>query len=135
MKRADATDVPSALTFIKVSNSGRKDTLFPPMLIAITQVPVDTTLKGAGLCKRYGNREALESWIPHTTGVVSANPVRNATSGRIGPKTSAGRRGGAILCAMPRRSTSDENVCSAGFHKSVWLPREVTSVVAIPVSR
>ena len=42
MKRADATGVPSALTFIKVSNSGRNDTFFPPMLIAITQVPVDT---------------------------------------------------------------------------------------------
>ena len=52
MKRADATGVPSALTFIKVSNSGRNDTFFPPMLIAITQVPVDTTLKGADLFKR-----------------------------------------------------------------------------------
>ena len=135
MNRAEGTGAPKAFTFISVSRAGSSATGSPPMAIAITQVPVETTENGGWCAKRCGSSEALESWMPHNTFVPGGSPVRVAISGRIGPSTSPGMRTGASLPAIPSVVTSDDGARATGFHKSVWHPSEVTSAPAIPVSR
>ena len=47
MNRAEGTGSPKALTLISVSRLGSSVTCRPPTAIETTQVPVETTAKGA----------------------------------------------------------------------------------------
>ena len=96
MKRADGTGSPKALTLISVSRAGSSATRRPPIAMATTQVPVETTAKGGRRARRCGRSEALESWMPQCTGVAGSRPVAAATSGVTGPRTSAARRSGGM---------------------------------------
>ena len=89
------------------------------MDITMVHAPLDTTEKGSVCDRLCGSSEALLSWIPQWTGVLGDRPVSVAISGRIGPRISAERRAGAILSAIPSRSTSEENLPSCGFQRSV----------------
>ena len=135
MKRAEGTGSPEALTLIRVSRAGSSAVSRPPTAIETTQVPVETTAKGAARAFRCGKSEAFESWMPQTTGVPGARPVAATTSGVTGPRRSAALRTGGISGRQPSRSTSEEKVRAAGFHRSVWQPSEVASVAATPVRR
>ena len=48
MKRAEGTGCPSAFTFTSTSRAGSSTAAPPPIAMATTQVPVETTAKGAG---------------------------------------------------------------------------------------
>ncbi|MNL80555.1 hypothetical protein D3C87_2074410 [compost metagenome] len=61
MNRADGTGSPSALTLISVSRASSSATFLAPIAIITTQVPVDTTEKGAARVNTCGSSEELES--------------------------------------------------------------------------
>ena len=64
MNRAEGTGSPKALTLISVSRAGSSVTSLPPMAMAMTHVPVETTENGALRASMCGRSDALESWIP-----------------------------------------------------------------------
>ena len=91
----------------------------------MTQVPVETTVKGGSRATRCGRSEALKSWMPQKTGVPGSSPSRCASSGVIGPSRSKAERSGAVFARQPSRSTRLEKSLAAGFQRSVWQPSEV----------
>ena len=70
MKRAEGTGSPKALTLIRVSRAGSSAVSRPPIAIETTQVPVETTAKGAGRDCRCGKQRGV--------GVVDAAEDRGA---------------------------------------------------------
>ena len=79
MKRAVGTARPRASTLASKSRAGSSPPRSPPTVITIVQVPDETTVKGASARRSHGSSEALESWMPQTTGVAGSIPVAAAT--------------------------------------------------------
>ena len=76
-------------------------------------------MKGASARRSHGNSEALESWMPQTTGVAGSIPAAAATLPSIGPRIrEAGTTGGNSAC-QPARVTSDEKRPAPGAQRSV----------------
>ena len=137
MKRMQGTASPNTLQLASMSFASTKGFVAEPRAAAMTQVPVDNTVHGPLDCSvsRCRSSDALLSWMPQTISQSVGKPVSAASSGRSRPsRAQASRRSGNNGC-QPWRSTRLDHRPSAGRHRSVWQPNDVTSLAATPQKR
>ncbi len=142
MKRAEGTGVPKASTFTRQSRASASEARLTcasggKVRMATNQVPVESMVQARAPISGYlraASRAALLSWMPHSTTQSFGRPQRTRQASDIGPRISPAARRGARRSAQPRACASGEGRDSSGRHRSLWQPRLVTSVAAMPHS-